>query len=421
VTFVTTFVVVGASLAGAKAVETLRSEGFDGRVMLVGDETERPYERPPLSKGYLLGKDPRDSAFVHDASWYASAEVELLLGVRATGLDAGAHTVTLDGFEPVPYDKLLITTGSRPRRLDVPGDDLYGIRYLRTLPDSDALIDRLKPGMSVVVIGAGWIGLETAAAAIAHGATVHIVEPGTLPLRRVLGDELATIYADLHRQHGVTFHFESSVASFDGAAGQLTGVRLNDGAQIPATLAIVGVGIVPNVELASSAGLDVADGIVANASLQTSDPDIYACGDVVSSFRPLLDKHVRVEHWSNALDGGPAAAKAMLGQDVSYDPVPYFYSDQYDFSMEYAGYVEPGKYDHVLFRGDPDRREFIAFWIRDGRVLAGLNANVWDVQDDIQKLVRAGFAGERVDAARLVDLQVPLADLVGLGTDTSSD
>jgi 3-phenylpropionate/trans-cinnamate dioxygenase ferredoxin reductase subunit len=405
-----TFVVVGASLAGAKAVETLREEGYAGRLMLVGEETERPYERPPLSKGYLNGQDARDKAFVHDANWYTEKDIELLLGVRVTGLDAAAHTVTLDGFEPVQYTKLLLATGSRVRTLDVPGADLTGVRYLRTLPQADALLDALRPDSHVVIIGAGWIGLETAAAARNRGASVDVVELDTLPLRRVLGDEVAAVFRDLHTAHGVTFHFGAQVASFDGRDGALSAVVLADGTVLPADVAVVGVGIQPNVELAVAGGLSVDNGILTDASLRTSDPDVYACGDVANSRNPLLGKTIRVEHWANALNGGPAAARSMLGQDVVYDRVPYFFSDQYDLGMEYAGYVQPGDYDQVVFRGDVDRREFIAFWVSGDRVLAGMNVNVWDVQDDIQKLVRAGYTSRGVDRERLADPSVPLAE-----------
>jgi len=406
-----TFVVVGASLAGAKAVETLRAEGFQGRLVLVGEETERPYERPPLSKGYLNGKDPRDKAFVHDSGWYGQHNVDLLLGVRATTLDAGAHTLTLDGFEPVRYSKLLLATGSRVRRLDIPGNDLNGVRYLRTLTESDALVDAFKPGANVVIVGAGWIGLEAAAAARNRGASVTIVEVDTLPLRRVMGDEVATIYRDLHVAHGVTFHFGAETREFRGSGGHLTGVLLADGTELPADVALVGVGILPAVELAAVAGLTVDNGIVTDAALRTSDPDVYACGDVARSMNPLLGKAIRVEHWANALNGGKAAAKSMLGQEVVYDRVPYFYSDQYEHGMEYSGYVEPGGYDSVVFRGDPASGEFIAFWVRDGRVLAGMNVNIWDVVEDIQTLVRAGYGGQSVDLARLADPAVPLSEL----------
>jgi 3-phenylpropionate/trans-cinnamate dioxygenase ferredoxin reductase subunit len=408
----TTFVIVGASLAGAKAAETLRTEGFDGRIMLVGEEIDRPYERPPLSKGYLLGTDPRESAFVHEKGWYGSANVELLLGVRATNLDPATHTVTLDGFEDVVYDKLLLATGSRPRHIDVPGADLIGVRYLRTVSDSDRLVEALTPGASAVVIGGGWIGLETAAAAITHGGTAHLIEPGTLPLRKVLGDELAAVFARLHESHGLIFHHSSGVAAFEGASGTLTGVRMTDGTLLPASVAIVGIGIQPNVELASVAGLDVDNGIVTDAAFRTSAPDVFACGDVASCFNPLLGTHVRLDHWANALNSGPAAAKSMLGQDMSYDRVPYFYTDQFELSMEYGGYVAPGGYDQVVFRGDPSTYEFLAFWVKDGRVLAGMNVNIFDVQDDIANLVRAGYTGKSVDLTKLADPHVALADLV---------
>jgi len=391
-----TFVIVGGGLAGAKAAETLRGEGFTGRIVLVGDETERPYERPPLAKGYLLGKDPRDKAFVHGSAWYGENNVELLLGVRATMLDVATQTLTLDGFEPLRYDKLLLAMGSRVRRLDTPGVDLTGVRYLRTLPDADRLLDELKPDTRVVVVGAGWIGLEVAAAARTHGAHVTVIETAALPLRAVLGDAVASIYAAVHRAHDVDFRFESGVAEFEGSGGALTAVRLNDGTVLPADVAVIGVGILPNVELATAGGLTVDNGVVTDAGLRTSDPSVFACGDVASSLNPLLGKHVRVEHWANALNGGKAAAKAMLGQEIVYDRVPYFYSDQYDLGMEYSGYVEPGGYDQVVFRGSTEvagqkAPEFVAFWVNDGRVLAGMNANVWDVQDDIKKLVTAGY------------------------------
>src|SRR2546423_11152813 len=283
----TTIAIVGASLAGAKAAEGLRYSGFTGRAVLIGEETERPYERPPLSKGYLLGTEPRDKAFVHDAQWYAAHDVELLLGVRATNLDAGAHTLTLDGYEPLRYDKLLLATGSRVRRLDVPGTDLSGVRYLRTLPESDALIDHLRSATSVVVVGAGWIGLETAAAARTHGATVTVVELDSAPLRQVLGDEVAAVFADLHRSQGVAFRFGTSVREFRGLGGQLRSVVLSDGTELPADVAIVAIGIQPNTELAVAGGLAVGKGIAVDAGLRTSHADIYAGGDGASLDHPL--------------------------------------------------------------------------------------------------------------------------------------
>ena len=416
-----TFVIVGASLTGAKAAETLRAEGFTGRIVLIGEETDRPYERPPLSKAYLMGKQPRDKAYVHDAHWYANHNVELVLGVRVTAVDPKAHTVTLDDVEPLHYDRLLLATGSRVRQLNLPGSDNLGIRYLRTITESDAILADLREGAQVVVIGAGWIGMEVAAAARTHGATVNLIERGDLPLRHVLGPELGRVYADLHQTRGVTLHADSGVREFGGQGGRLTHVILDDGTELAADIVVVGVGITPATELAEAAGLEINNGVATDEHLRTSDPDIYAAGDVASSVNPLLGRRIRVEHWANALNGGKSVAKAMLGQDMVYDRLPYFYSDQYDatpsISMEYTGYVGPDDFHQVVFRGDPTIRpdanpEFIAFWVSGGRVLAGMNANVWDVQDQLQALVRAGYHGRSVDLGRLADPNVPLDDLV---------
>ncbi len=416
-----TFVIVGASLTGAKAVETLRGEGFAGRIVLIGEETDRPYERPPLSKGYLLGTQAREKAFVQDAQWYASNDVDLVLGVRVSALDPTAHTVTLDDVEPLHYDKLLLATGSRVRRLDVPGSENLGIRYLRSITESDAIRSDLREGARVVIVGAGWIGLEVAAAARTHGASADVIVRGELPLAGVLGRELGAIYADLHRARGTTLHTGAEVREFRGTGGHVTHVVLTNGTELPADVVVVGVGITPCTELAEAAGLVVDNGVVTDASLRTSDPDIYAAGDVASSANPLLGQRIRVEHWANALNGGKAAGRSMLGQDMVYDRVPYFYSDQYlgtpSISMEYAGFVAGDGYDRVVFRGDPAIRpdanpEFLAFWISGGKVLAGMNANVWDVQDQIQALVRAGYAGRAVDLTKLADPDVPLGDLL---------
>ena len=408
----TTVAIVGASLAGAKAAEGLRDNGFTDRIVLIGEETERPYERPPLSKGYLLGTQPREKAYVHEAQWYPEHDVELLLGVRATNLDAGRHTLTLDGYEPLRYDRLLLATGSRVRRLDVPGTDLSGVRYLRTMQESDALLEHLRAASNVVIIGAGWIGLETAAAARTHGATVTVVEFDAAPLRTVLGDEVAGVFADLHRAQGVAFRFGATVREFRGLGGQLRSVVLNDGIELPADVAIIAVGIQPNTELAVASGLAVDNGIAVDAGLRTSDPDIYACGDVASVEHPMLGHRIRVEHWSNALNGGLLAGQALAGRSVTYDRVPYFFTDQYDLGMEYSGYAPPGGFDSVVWRGERESGEFIVFWVKDNRVLAGMNVNVWDVAEQIQALVRAGYAGTAVAPARLADPQVPLTDLV---------
>ncbi len=411
-----TFVIVGAGLAGAKAAETLRDEGFAGRIILIGDEEERPYERPPLSKGYLNGSDSRDVAFVHAPDWYTEHDVDLRRAVRATNLDTTTHTLTLDGYQELRYDQLLLATGSRVSQLDVPGATLPGVRYLRTFADSDDLLERFRAagdGGRAVIVGAGWIGLETAAAARSHGLAVTVVEPEAVPLRRVLGDEMGKFFADLHAEHGVTFHFGTGVAEIRGSAGRADTVVLSDGTELAADVVVVGVGVRPAVELATSGGLAVDNGVVTDEHLRTSAQDVFACGDVANSLRPWLGQRLRVEHWSNALDGGPAAARAMLGQQTPYDPVPYFFSDQYDVGLEYAGYAgdarDPGAFDDLVIRGDLAGREFIAFWLREGRVLAGMNVNVWDVTDPIQALVRSGAT---VDRAALADPGVALESLL---------
>ena len=401
-------VIVGASLAGAKAAETLREEGFTGAVVLIGAEDLRPYERPPLSKGYLLGKDDADSVFVHEPGWYAEHDVDLRLGVTVTAIDTAARQVEVAGGDPVPFDKLLITTGSSPRRLRVPGTDLDGVLYLRTRPDSDRLRASLAAGGRVVIAGSGWIGLETAAAAREYGCEVTIVEPESGALLRSVGPELGEIFADLHRSHGVEFRFGEGLAELRGSGGRVTSVVTSAEAELPADLAIIGIGAVPNDAIAAAAGLRVDNGILVDEALRSSDPDIFAAGDVANWFNPLFGHRIRVEHWANALAGGPVAARSMLGQQVSYDWVPYFFSDQYDLGMEAAGLPEPGHYDQVVYRGDPQTLEFIAFWLSDSAVVAGMNVNVWDVNDDIQALIRSGTS---VDVSRLEDPEFPLTGL----------
>ena len=404
-----TLVIVGAGLAGAKAAETLREEGFDGQVVLVGAETERPYERPPLSKDLLLGTADRDSPYVHEAGWYAAHDVDLRTGTTVAALDRGRKVVrTLDG-EELRYDRLLLATGAAPRRLPVPGADAANVLELRTFADSDRIGETVHDGVRLVVIGAGWIGLEVAAAARQRGAAVTVVEAAALPLQRVLGDRMAEVFADLHRAHGVDFRFDAQVRQLRGDGSQ---VVLADGTTLDADAVLVAVGVRPNVELAEQAGLPVDDGVLVDRRLRTDDPDVFAVGDVANVDHPLLRARVRVEHWANALNGGPVAARAMLDRDVSFDLLPYFYTDQYDLGMEYSGWVPPNAKADVVVRGDLDRREFVAFWTVDGRVAAGMNVNVWDVNETVQDLVRAGLGGATVDPARLSDPDVPLTELV---------
>ncbi|MFD9792145.1 NAD(P)/FAD-dependent oxidoreductase [Streptomyces sp. NPDC059070] len=416
-----TFVIVGGGLAGAKAAETLRAEGFNGRVILIGDEREHPYERPPLSKGFLSGKEDRDSVFVHEPAWYAQRDVELHLGQTVVSIDRAARTVRLGDGTVIGYDKLLLATGSEPRRLDIPGTGLAGVHHLRRLAHSERLRHVLKAlgrdNGHLVIAGAGWIGLEVAAAARGYGAEVTVVEPEQTPLHQVIGPELGQMFADLHAEHGVRFHFGARLTEITGQDGMVLAARTDDGEEHPAHDVLAAIGAAPRTALAEAAGLALVDrehggGIAVDASLRTSDPDVFAAGDVAASHHPLLDTRLRVEHWANALNGGPAAARAMLGQDVTYDRIPYFFSDQYDLGLEYSGWAPPGSYDQVLLRGDAGKREFIAFWLSEGRVLAGMNVNVWDVTDAIQSLIRAGSKGVQVDPDRLADPSVPLSELV---------
>jgi NADPH-dependent 2,4-dienoyl-CoA reductase/sulfur reductase-like enzyme len=400
-----TFVIVGAGLAGAKAAETLREEGFAGRVVLIGAETERPYERPPLSKGLLLGTAGRDSPYVHDSGWYAAHDVDLRTGTTVTGVDRIGHTVTVSGGERIRYDRLLLATGASPRTL--PGVDMEGVLTLRTLADSDRIGAALRPGVRLVIVGAGWIGLEVAAAARERGVSVTVVESATLPLQRVLGDRIAGVFARLHSDHGVDLRLGAKVQGLTDRR-----VALADGTTLEADAVLVAVGVRPNTDLAERAGLAVDDGVLVDHRLRTSDPDIFAVGDVASVDHPLLHARIRVEHWANALDGGPVAARAMLDRDVRWDRLPYFFTDQYDLGMEYAGWVPPGARPEVVIRGDVDRREFIAFWMIGGRVAAGMNVNVWDVTDAIQALIHAGRNGAHIDPAALADADIPLADVL---------
>ncbi len=399
-------VIVGASFAGAKAAEALRSEGFTGPITLLGDEPERPYERPPLSKDYLQGSSERESIYVHPANWYAEHDIDLRLDGAVTGLDREQHEVTLYGGERLGYDSLLLATGSAPVTLALPGAELAGVHYLRRVEDSDRIKAAFGTAGRVVVIGAGWIGLETAAAARAAGLEVTVLEAAELPLLRVLGRELAEVFAELHREHDVDLRCGVQVAGFVGEHGAVSGVKLADESVVPADLVVVGVGIRPVTALAEQAGLDVDNGIVVDEHLRTADPDVYAAGDVANAFHPRLGRRIRVEHWANAERQGALAARAMLGQDVAFERLPYFFSDQYDLGMEYVGYVEPDGYDRVVFRGDRAGREFIAFWIGGGAVLAGMNVNVWDVTEDIERLI-----GREVDLERLADPEVPLDQL----------
>jgi 3-phenylpropionate/trans-cinnamate dioxygenase ferredoxin reductase component len=401
-----TFVIVGGGLAGAKAAQTLRDEGFDGRVVLLGDEDVAPYERPPLSKDYLRGDAGRDAIWAQEEGWYDAHDVELRTGTHVAEVVPASSEVVLDGGERIRYDQLLLATGSAAKRIPIPGAELEGVHVLRTVADSDALREALSPGARVVVIGAGWIGCEVAASARQRGAEVAMVAPEEVPLERVLGPEVGAIYRDVHAKQGVELVLGTGVEAIEGN-GRASGVRVAGGRILPADVVVLGVGAAPRLELAQAAGLRVEDGVLADDRLRASVPNIYVAGDIARAQHPILGETVRVEHWGTALEQGPVAARNMLGQDVAYDRIPYFFSDQYDVGMEYAGHALT--YDRVVFRGDPSTFEFMAFWMRGDRVAAGINVNVWDVNEDIQALVRNGAS---VSDEALRDPDVQLSGLV---------
>ncbi len=402
------FVIVGAGLAGATAAEELRNEGFTGEIVLVGIEQHEPYIRPPLSKDYLAGNET-EIAWVKPHEWYAEQNITLRLGTPVTAIDRAAHTVILDGGEALHYDKLLIATGSSPRRIVMPGSKLPGVHYLRTIEDSIALRAELADGdKRLVIIGSGWIGMEVAATARVLGNQVTILEIGRMPLSSALGDELGEFFSVIHAHHGVVIETGAAALEILEKDGRVAGVKVEGRDDVPADVVVVGIGATPRVSLAEAAGLDVNNGILVDASLRTSDPDIFAAGDVANAWHPGAKLRMRSEHWANALNGGPAAARGMLGRDEQYTEMPYFYTDQFDHSMQFSGYVPLIRTAKVVYRGDPASGKFIAFWLREGRVVAGMNVNMWNVNDDIQDLIRHGNV---VDIELIKDDSVPLASL----------
>jgi 3-phenylpropionate/trans-cinnamate dioxygenase ferredoxin reductase component len=379
-----THVIAGAGLAGAKAAEALRAEGFEDRIVLVGEEPELPYERPPLSKEYLRGEVPREQPRVHDDGFYAEHDVELLAGTAVTAIDAGARTIALSSGETLAYDRLLLATGSEPRRLSVPGAELDGVYHLRTLAESDAIASALQPGARAVIAGGGWIGMEVAASARQKGLEVTVVELAAAPLEQALGREMGELYARLHREHGVDVRTGVKVASLEGQ-GRVERVVLADGSALDADLLVAGLGAVPRTALAERAGLAVENGVLCDASLRTSAPHVFAAGDIANAEHPFYGRRIRVEHWANALHQPEVAAQAMLGKSAEYDRLPYFFSDQYDVGMEYRGLAVGA--DELVIDGDAERFEFVAYWRREGRVIAAMNVKVWDVGDEIEEQI----------------------------------
>ena len=380
-------VIVGASLAGASAAITLREHGYQGELTLIGEESVLPYERPPLSKAVLLGNTDEPD-WVADEATYAEKNITLRRGITATRIDRTRRVVVASRTE-YPYDKLLIATGSAPRRLDLPGADLDGLLTLRTLEESLALRERFTEGAAIVIVGAGWIGCEAAAAARQHGANVTMIEPRSQPLLPVTGEQVGACFAALHRDHGVDLRLGIGVTGFAGD-GAVSSVHIKGHASVPADIVLVGVGAAPNIALADAAGLQLADGgIAVDATLRSSDPDIYAAGDVAAHDHPKYRHRIRVEHWANAKDQGKHVAANLLGAGEPYLLRPFFFSDQYDLGCEYRGFADPAK-DRLVVRGDLASREFTAFWLREGAVAAAMNVNQWDDGDTLQELVDTG-------------------------------
>lgn len=400
------FVIVGGGLAAAKLAESLRDNDFDGAITLIGEEVQLPYERPPLSKEHLLGKKSLADFTVHTEQWYRDHEVELLLGTTVTAIDRSSKTVALPDGSTRPYDKLALATGSRSRRLPIPGADAEGVHMLRTIGQSDALISLFGSARRLVVVGAGWIGLEVTAAARTAGLEVTVLEVGAVPLQGALGEEMGAVFGELHRAHGVDLRCGVKAAEIVTADGKATGVRLDDDTVVDADAVLIAVGARPNIELAADAGLAVEGGVLVDESLASSDPDIVAVGDIADQQHPVLGQRVRVEHWATALNQPAVAALTMLDRPATYDRLPYFFTDQYDLGMEYTGFVAPGATTSVVVRGDTASREFVAFWLDQGnRVLAGMNVNVWDVTDRIKELI---LGGEPVNPDALADTSTTL-------------
>ncbi|MCC7128486.1 MAG: FAD-dependent oxidoreductase [Microbacteriaceae bacterium] len=403
------FIIVGGGLAGVSAAEELRKQGFDGAIKLIGKEQHAPYIRPPLSKGYLSGTDGLDAVYVHPEEWYSQNQIELMTGTKVFGVNSKDKEITISGGRPLNYDKLLLATGSSPRILTIDGAELGGVYYLRTLDDSQKLHGELAGGgRNLVLIGSGWIGMEVGATARNLGNEVTILERDAVPLANAIGTEMGTLFADYHREKGVKLHTSVIVEKIIGSHGKVTGVQLDDGTVFPADMVLIGVGAVPNVALADDAGIITENGIATDQAMQTSDPDIFAAGDVANAFHPLANMRLRSEHWANALNEGPSAARGMLGQNESFEDIPYFYTDQFDLGMEYSGYGPMTRGAEIVYRGDKAAREFMAFWIKDQRVVAGMNVNIWDVNEQVQRLIREGKV---VDLSRLTDSSVPLEEI----------
>ena len=398
-------IIVGANLAGGRAAEALREGGFDGPIILIGAELDRPYERPPLSKGYLRRETPEEELYLRPQNYYEEHQIQLRVGVQAVHLDAGARTVELATGERLPYEKLLIATGCEVRRLSIPGADLSGVCYLRTRAESAEVAARLEKAQRIVVVGAGFIGSEVAASARSLGKEVTVLVAGRVPLARALGTSMGKVCETIHRDHGVDLRLSSRAKEFRGAA-EVEEVALTDGTTVPCDLVVVGVGVDPSVGWLKDSALALENGVVVNEYSETNLPGVYAAGDVANAWNPLLGERLRVEHYDNAQNHGIATGKVMAGMREAYAPVPYFWSDQYEYTLQYVGHGRDD--DEIVVRGDVAKRSFTAFYVRDGRVRAAFAIGR---PRDVMAARRIIRAARRVNPNLLSDEQTDLRAL----------
>jgi 3-phenylpropionate/trans-cinnamate dioxygenase ferredoxin reductase component len=400
-------VVVGANLTAGAAATTWREEGYDGPIVLIGEEPHPPYERPPLSKEYLRGEVSAESTLLRPREWYEQADIELRLGVRATAIDASARIVRTSDGDDVAYDRLLVATGGRVRTVAVPGADLEGVLSLRTIEQADRIKNRAASSTGVVIVGAGFIGCEVAASLRTMGLEVDVVEMLPAPLSTVLGTEVASVIEAIHRDHGVRFHLGRSISEY-GGVDRVEAVVTDRGERIPGDFVVVGVGIEPNVEVVAGTGVALDDGIVVDQRCRTNVDGIFAAGDVANHWHPLFERRLRVEHYDNALKQGAAAARSMLGQDPVFDDPHWFWSDQFGHNLQYIGFAP--EWDDLVVRGSLEERSFVAFYLEGGvvRAAAGL-----DRGRDVRRTGRLIRSRASVDPSKLRDEDVDLRMIAG--------
>ncbi|HXC40912.1 MAG TPA: FAD-dependent oxidoreductase [Burkholderiales bacterium] len=398
-------VIVGAGQAGAEVAAALRQRGYQGSITLIGDEAHPPYRRPPLSKAFLAGEQEVDALYLRPQAAYAAAAIDLRLGTRAAAIDRAGRRVLLDGGESVAYTRLVLATGGRARRLDVPGWDHPNVRLLRSIADVQGIRERFKPGARLAVIGGGYIGLEAAAVAVGRGMRVTVLEAAPRLLARVASEPISQRYAELHRAHGVEVRMGCGVERIGGGA-ETPAVDCADGGGLKADVIVAGVGLVPNTELAAAAGLDIGNGVRVDGLCRSSDPAIFACGDCAEHHNAFLGHRVRLESVQNATEQGRAVAAAICGGGQPYNPVPWFWSDQYDFKLQMVGFARD--YQRVAARGSIAGRSFIIFYLRHGAVIA---ADAVNRPQDFLFAKQLVARGARVDPERLEDEKLPLRQL----------